>query len=125
MQRRLYSMIHGMPRTPTVLRHQPALRHMVRDIYDYDTKKARHHRQGIRKRPVCPRVPGQLSLAFAACRGAEARAFWQRRFYDFNVWSEGKLKEKLEYRHANPLKRSLVVSPGGLAVEQLGALRKG
>ena len=52
-------MIHGMPRTPTVLRHQTALRHMVRNIDDYDTKKARHHRQGIRKRPVCPRVPAK------------------------------------------------------------------
>ena len=34
--------------------------------------------------------------------------FWQRRFYDFNVWSEKKLREKLDYMHANPLKRKLV-----------------
>ncbi|MGC1365751.1 MAG: hypothetical protein WA829_08655, partial [Candidatus Acidiferrum sp.] len=33
---------------------------------------------------------------------------WQRRFYDFNVWSEKKLKEKLEYMHANPVQRKLV-----------------
>ena len=34
-----------------------ALRHMVRDIYDYDTGKTCHHKQDIRKRPVCPPVP--------------------------------------------------------------------
>ncbi len=37
--------------------------------------------------------------------------FWQRRFYDFNVWSEKKFREKLEYMHANPVKRGLVVHP--------------
>jgi putative transposase len=38
--------------------------------------------------------------------------FWQPRFYDFNVWSSKKLKEKLEYMHSNPVKRGLVKSPG-------------
>jgi putative transposase len=42
---------------------------------------------------------------------AEAAAFWQRRFYDFNVWSSKKVKEKLEYMHANPVKRKLVIHP--------------
>ena len=37
--------------------------------------------------------------------------FWQRRFYDFNVWSEKKFGEKLDYMHANPVKRGLVVHP--------------
>ena len=37
--------------------------------------------------------------------------FWQRRFYDFNVWSRGKRREKLEYMHANPLVRKLVEHP--------------
>jgi putative transposase len=36
---------------------------------------------------------------------------WQRRFYDFNVWSEKKRLEKLDYMHANPVTRQLVVSP--------------
>lgn len=39
------------------------------------------------------------------------RAFWQRRFYDFNVWSERKLSEKLDYIHGNPIKRGLVEHP--------------
>ena len=43
----------------------------------------------------------------------EARAFWQRRFYDFNVWSSGKLREKLDYMHRNPVQRRLVRHPRG------------
>jgi hypothetical protein len=37
--------------------------------------------------------------------------FWQRRFYDFNVWSQKKKMEKLEYLHRNPVERGLVSSP--------------
>jgi putative transposase len=55
-------------------------------------------------------VPGQLSLVFPEA-GIEAAAFWQRRFYDFNVWSAKKVKEKLEYMHANPVQRKLVNHP--------------
>jgi len=54
-------------------------------------------------------VPAQLSRAFPPA--ADTAPFWQRRFYDFNVWSSEKLQEKLEYMHANPVKRKLVVHP--------------
>ena len=37
--------------------------------------------------------------------------FWQRRFYDFNVWSHAKRKEKLHYMHANPVRERLVEHP--------------
>jgi REP-associated tyrosine transposase len=37
--------------------------------------------------------------------------FWQRRFYDFNVWSVRKENEKLNYIHFNPVKRGLVEAP--------------
>lgn len=40
------------------------------------------------------------------------QAFWQRRFYDFNVWSRKKVFEKLHYMHMNPVKRGLVDDPG-------------
>jgi len=43
--------------------------------------------------------------------GAPGLHFWQRRLYDFNVWSSGKVREKLEYMHANPVKRKLVEHP--------------
>ena len=36
---------------------------------------------------------------------------WQRRFYDFNTWSSGKIREKLIYMHENPLRRGLVAHP--------------
>src|SRR5258707_15849169 len=36
---------------------------------------------------------------------------WQKRFYDFNVWSQGKRIEKLRYMHRNPVQRGLVASP--------------
>jgi len=41
----------------------------------------------------------------------ELRAFWQERFYDFNVYRDGKVKEKLNYMHANPVIRGLVTHP--------------
>jgi putative transposase len=43
--------------------------------------------------------------------GASRRAFWQARFYDFNVWTTSKRVEKLKYIHRNPVKRGLVKSP--------------
>jgi putative transposase len=36
---------------------------------------------------------------------------WQKRFYDFNVWTERKRIEKPRYMHRNPVTRGLVVSP--------------
>ena len=36
---------------------------------------------------------------------------WQKRFYDFNVWSARKRIEKLRYIHGNPVTRGLVASP--------------
>ena len=41
----------------------------------------------------------------------QCRAFWQARFYDFNVWTTKKRVEKLRYMHRNPVKRGLVESP--------------
>ena len=36
---------------------------------------------------------------------------WQRRFYDFVVFTEKKRVEKLRYMHRNPVKRGLVLEP--------------
>lgn len=41
----------------------------------------------------------------------ELPQFWQPRFYDFNVYSHKKMREKLEYMHANPVTRGLVEHP--------------
>jgi putative transposase len=37
--------------------------------------------------------------------------FWQRRYYDFNVFTEEKRIEKLRYLHRNPVHRGLVARP--------------
>ena len=42
---------------------------------------------------------------------AVPQPIWQKRFYDFNVWSERKRIEKLRYMHRNPVQRGLVASP--------------
>jgi putative transposase len=52
----------------------------------------------------------QLGLPFEGT-GEPPRAFWQARFYDFNVYTSGKQKEKLNYMHANPVVRGLVEHP--------------
>lgn len=36
---------------------------------------------------------------------------WQRGFYDFNIYTEKKLLEKLDYMHNNPVKAGLLLSP--------------
>jgi hypothetical protein len=37
--------------------------------------------------------------------------FWQPRYYDFNVYRQQKLMEKLDYMHQNPVQRGLVTRP--------------
>jgi putative transposase len=53
------------------------------------------------------RRAGQLRLSFMR-EGEGVPRFWQPRFYDFNVYSAKKKREKLEYMHANPVTRGLV-----------------
>ncbi len=62
---------------------------------------------------------GEVSLAIQMLKQivsrklgtGSAEPFWQRRYYDFNVWSEGKFVEKLRYMHRNPVGRGLVDLP--------------
>jgi putative transposase len=42
---------------------------------------------------------------------ADDAQFWQRRYYDFNVWNKAKTAEKLSYMHQNPVRRGLVANP--------------
>lgn len=44
-------------------------------------------------------------------RGEAPGQVWQKRFYDFNVWTTRKRVEKLRYMHRNPVKRGLVERP--------------
>jgi len=53
----------------------------------------------------------QLRLPFMGA-DVDLPRFWQPRFYDFNVYSRRKKREKLEYMHANPVNRGLVRNSG-------------
>jgi hypothetical protein len=46
--------------------------------------------------------------------------FWQRRYYDFNVWSEEKRVEKLRYMHRNPVTRDLAEASRAAPNERAG-----
>jgi putative transposase len=56
----------------------------------------------------------QLSVALQVLKQQVSRKlkrpgeirFWQRRYYDFNVWSHEKTIEKLKYIHRNPVRRA-------------------
>jgi putative transposase len=66
---------------------------------------SRDLRKGRRRTPA-----GQLRFAFTQGDRSLPR-FWQPRFYDFNVWSAKKVREKLDYMHRNPVTRKLVEHP--------------
>jgi putative transposase len=51
------------------------------------------------------------ALKISVAMRLHARPFWQRRYYDFNVFTHNKRVEKLKYMHRNPVKRGLVEKP--------------
>ena len=53
------------------------------------------------------------------------RAFWQARFYDFNVWTTKKRMEKLRYMHHQSGETRIGGSCGAVALEQLSFLSSG
>ena len=66
-------------------------------------------KQRFARRTLTPRV-SRTQTRLADEPRLEDR-FWQRRFYDFVVWTEQKRIEKLKYIHRNPVKRGLVSEP--------------
>jgi putative transposase len=62
------------------------------------------------RRGKCRHSSGQRTLPFREGE-TEWPQFWQKRFYDFNVYSAAKRREKLEYMHRNPVTRQLVRDP--------------
>ena len=60
--------------------------------------------------PWCRQMLVRLTLPTTVHDESSYRV-WQRRFYPFNVYSERKRLEKLNYMHGNPVKRGLVSSP--------------
>ena len=70
-------------------------------------KNLRHNREFA----WCESMLDRLELPPTVHHHARHRV-WRRRFYDFNVWSEKKIQEKLDYMHNNPVERRLVEKPG-------------
>jgi putative transposase len=64
----------------------------------------------LRRKPRRRASARQLSLCFDRADHCPPQ-FWQPRFYDFNLWSQKKFVEKLQYLHLNPVKRRLVSHP--------------
>ena len=72
--------------------------------------KQRFAHQVLRRSRLAQRN-GQGFLYPDLARADVTGEIWQRRFYDFNVWTERKRVEKLRYMHRNPVKRGLVSQP--------------
>ena len=76
---------------------------------------------------------GTLAQAMQSLKQGVARrlalratdSFWQARYYDFNLWSERKFREKLRYIHRNPVKRGLVKRPEDWAWSSFRHYRSG
>lgn len=65
------------------------------------SKRMRRHGKNKGGQATLPFREGDLKLP----------QFWQKRFYDFNVYRARKRKEKLTYMHQNPVTRKLVKDP--------------
>ena len=66
---------------------------------------------GFARRLLAPLRRRRSNPAQAALFEEKNTHIWQKRYYDFNVWSRRKLLEKLRYIHRNPVERGLVASP--------------
>jgi len=77
--------------------------------------KERFTRQLSKKKPNPLAAQGSLWSATPA-------PVWQKRSYDFNVWSERKRVEKLRYMHRNPVKRGFDGNSRAVEVEQFSSL---
>lgn len=60
------------------------------------------------------RIKGHLAedRAFYAATIGRSEPVWQPRYYDFNLFTDRKIEEKLAYMHANPVRAGLVGRPG-------------
>ncbi len=74
-------------------------------VHSLKLRVSKRMRRGRRKQSS-----SQRTLPFRGWE-AELPQFWQKRYYDFNVYSTAKRREKLEYMHRNPITRRLVRDP--------------
>ena len=60
---------------------------------------------------LCVAIQMLKQIVARRLRPHDSPAFWQRRYYDFNVRSDKKFVEKVKYIHQNPVRRGLVEHP--------------
>jgi putative transposase len=92
-----------MPEHVHLLIGEPKTGHPSAVIHSLKLRASKRMRRRYRRTPAAQRVFG--------FQGTTTPRFWQPRFYDFNVWSAKKRREKLEYMHRNPVTRRLVKDP--------------
>jgi putative transposase len=65
----------------------------------------------VLKQRFSRQVLSQIRRNNNSARVGEIQHLWEKRFYDFNVWTARKHAEKLHYMHLNPVRRGLVSRP--------------
>lgn len=76
--------------------------------------------RGRSEHPLRPLSQSREQMLSATQESVESNAhkrnikhrLWQRGFYDFNIYSEETLFQKLDYIHNNPVRAGLAASPG-------------
>lgn len=100
---------------------------IAKEIFEFSLEKMRPGNTDSRSSDTlsCPNTctcslsePPQESLArilqavkISVAKRLTEKPFWARRHYDFNVYTTGKLTEKLGYMHHNPVARGLAEAP--------------
>ena len=75
------------------------------------TDSSSQGKAGLLALPFNNNLLARLRLENPGKRG-HRYSIWERGFYDFNIYSEKMLKEKLDYIHMNPVRKELVGSLG-------------
>jgi putative transposase len=95
----------AMPNHVHLLIGEPRIGTPTTVVHSLKLRVSKRMRRGKRKQ-----ASSQKELPFQGGE-TELSQFWQKRFYDFNVYSAAKRREKLEYMHRNPVPRRLVKDP--------------
>jgi putative transposase len=91
-----------MPEHVHLLISEPQRKSLSTAIQSLKLGFARRTLAGLRRRRSCAQ-PDLFDFV--------PRPIWQKRYYDFNVWTARKRAEKLRYMHDNPVSRGLVSGP--------------
>ncbi len=83
---------------------------IMKELKEESAKRIIRTLRANAQHPWCRKMLASLRLPSTVHDESRYR-LWKRRFYPFNVFSEKKFQEKLDYMHNNPVQRRLVNSP--------------